>query len=132
RRVADMRADVGKYIDFVGLSEKRHDLAKQLSTGQRKRLEVARAMATRPRLLLLDEITGGVDHASIPGLVELVKRLRAEDVTIVIVEHNMRVLTELADRALFLDRGAVLARGTPQELAEHPDVIALYLESEHA
>lgn len=132
RRIADMRADIGDYIDFVGLAEKRFDFAKQLSTGQRKRLEIARAMATRPRLLLLDEITGGVDHASIPGLVELVKRLRGEGVTVVIIEHNMQVLTELADRGLFLNRGNVLARGTPQELAEHPDVIALYLESEHA
>lgn len=132
RRIADMRADAEKYVDFVGLGEKRHDFAKNLSTGQRKRLEVARVLATRPRLLLLDEITGGVDHASIPGLVELVLRLRTEGVTVVLVEHNMRVITELADRALFLDRGVVLARGTPQELAEHPDVIALYLESEHA
>jgi branched-chain amino acid transport system ATP-binding protein len=112
---------------MVGLGERADVLAKGLSTGQRKRLEMARAMATRPKLLLLDEVTGGVDMASVPGLIELVKRLRAEGLTLIIIEHNMKVITELADRAIFMNRGVRMAEGTPAEIARHPEVIELYL-----
>ena len=78
-------------IDFVDLIEKRHHFAKELSTGQRKRLEMARAMAIDPKLLLMDEVTGGVDQKTIPGLVELVKKLKKTGVTIITIEHNINV-----------------------------------------
>ena len=132
RNLGEMRAVAGPYVDMVGLSAKRHALAKELSTGQRKRLELARAMATRPRLLLLDEVTGGVDQATIPGLIELVERLKETGVTLVLVEHNMRVMMRLADRMMFLDRGEKLAEGTPEEIAAHPEVVNLYLGAAHA
>ena len=127
RSMADARVEARRYVDMVGLSERADILAKGLSTGQRKRLEMARAMATRPKLLLLDEVTGGVDMASLPGLIELVKRLRGEGLTLIIIEHNMKVITELADRAIFMNRGARMAEGTPAEIARHPEVIELYL-----
>ena len=76
-------------IDFVDLIEKRHHFAKELSTGQRKRLEMARAMAIEPKLLLMDEVTGGVDQKTIPGLVELIKKLKKTGVTIITIEHNI-------------------------------------------
>jgi branched-chain amino acid transport system ATP-binding protein len=127
RTMAEAREDARRYVDMVGLGERADVLAKGLSTGQRKRLEMARAMATRPKLLLLDEVTGGVDMKSIPGLIELVKRLRSEGLTLIIIEHNMKVINELADRCIFMNRGIRMAEGTPDEIAQHPEVIDLYL-----
>jgi branched-chain amino acid transport system ATP-binding protein len=125
--LAAARAHARRCLELVGIAEKAGDLARGLSTGQRKRLEMARAMATSPRLLLLDEVTGGVDQPSIPGLIELVGRLRAEGVTLLVIEHNMRVIMELADRVVFLHLGQKLAEGPPAEIARHPDVVGLYL-----
>jgi len=119
-------------LDLVGIAHKAGDLARGLSTGQRKRLEMARAMATDPRLLLLDEITGGVDQPSIPALVALVGRLRREGVTLLVIEHNMQVIMELADRVVFLHQGEKVAEGTPGEISRHPRVVELYLGSAHA
>ena len=76
-------------IDFVDLIDKRHHFAKELSTGQRKRLELARAMATEPKLFMMDEVTGGVDQKTVPGLVELIKKLNKLGVTILTIEHNI-------------------------------------------
>ena len=126
-RISDVRKDSRRFVEMVGLGPSIDVAAKGLSTGQRKRLEMARAMATRPKLLLLDEVTGGVDQKSIPGLIDLVKDLRREGLTLIIIEHNMRVIGELADVAVFMNRGARMASGTPQEIARHPDVIELYL-----
>lgn len=130
--LADARLDARRYLQMVGLGERANVLAKGLSTGQRKRLEMARAMATRPKLLLLDEVTGGVDQKSIPGLIELVKQLRREGLTLVIIEHNMRVINELADRAVFMNRGEKLVEGKPSDVMQRPEVVELYLgEEEH-
>jgi branched-chain amino acid transport system ATP-binding protein len=89
-------------------------------------------MAARPRLLLLDELTGGVDQPSIPGLIELVARLRSEGITLLVIEHNMRVIMGLADKVVFLHLGQKLAEGAPAEIARHPAVVNLYLGSRHA
>ena len=132
RGVAEARERAGHCIELVGLAEKRHALGRELSTGQRKRLEMARAMATRPTLLLLDEVTGGVDQPSIPGLIDLVGSLRDEGVSLLVIEHNMRVIMELADRVMFLNLGRKLAEGPPAEVARHPDVTRLFLGSSHA
>jgi branched-chain amino acid transport system ATP-binding protein len=119
-------------LELVGIAHKAADLARGLSTGQRKRLEMARAMATQPRLLLLDEITGGVDQPSIPGLIALVGRLREEGATLLVIEHNMRVIMELARKVVFLHLGEKIAEGPPQEIARHPRVVELYLGKQHA
>ena len=126
------RAEARRCLELVGIAHKAADLARGLSTGQRKRLEMARAMATRPRLLLLDEITGGVDQPSIPALVALVAQLRGEGVTLLVIEHNMRVIMELAERIVFLHLGEKVAEGAPAEIARHPKVIELYLGSRSA
>jgi branched-chain amino acid transport system ATP-binding protein len=119
-------------LNFVGLLEKRRTHAGTLSTGQRKRLELARAMATRPRLLLLDEVTGGVDQRSIPGLIALIERLRGVGLTLIVIEHNMQVLMALADRVVALHLGAKIAQGTPEEIQADPRIIESYLGSAYA
>jgi branched-chain amino acid transport system ATP-binding protein len=130
--LAQARARAQHCLRLVGIEHKGADLARNLSTGQRKRLEMARVMATQPRLLLLDEVTGGVDQPSVPGLIELVARLRSEGVTLLVIEHNMRVIMGLADKVVFLHLGEKLAEGAPAEIARHPAVVSLYLGSRHA
>lgn len=119
-------------LHYVGLLEKRSDHAGALSTGQRKRLELARAMATKPRLLLMDEVTGGVDQRSIPGLIELMQRLRGDGMTLIVIEHNMQVLMSLADKVVALHLGRKIAEGKPKEIQSHPEVIESYLGAAYA
>ncbi|WP_134725350.1 ABC transporter ATP-binding protein [Paracoccus luteus] len=121
-----------EYVDFVGLRAKIDDAASGLSTGQRKRLELARALATRPKLLLLDEVTGGVDRPSIPGLVETIRALHAErGLTMVVVEHHMDFLGALVDEALFLDQGEQLVSGSLAQVAADARVRDIYLGDAH-
>ena len=129
-RVAREQALTALY--FVGLLEKRNADARTLSTGQRKRLELARAMATGPKLLLLDEVTGGVDQRTIPELTQLVGSLRSQGVTLIVIEHNMQVLMSLADRILALHLGRKIAVGTPQEIQDDKLVIESYLGAAYA
>ena len=114
-------------IDFVDLIEKRHHFAKELSTGQRKRLEMARAMAIEPKLLLMDEVTGGVDQKTIPDLVELIKKLKETGVTIITIEHNINIIMEISDNVLALDQGKSIAFGPPKEIQKNKVVIDSYL-----
>ena len=127
RNMAELRKASEVYAHKVGLGDRLDAPASGLSTGQRKRLELARAMATRPQLLLMDEVTGGVDMKSIPGIIDLVKTLRNEGLTIVLIEHNMKVINELADEAVFMNRGARMVSGTPHQVATDPAVVELYL-----
>ena len=114
-------------IDFVDLIEKRHHFAKELSTGQRKRLEMARAMAIEPKLLLMDEVTGGVDQKTIPGLVKLIKKLKETGVTIITIEHNINIIMEISDKVLALDQGKSIAFGSPKNIQKNKVVIDSYL-----
>ena len=114
-------------LESVGLGDRATAHARGLSTGQRKRLELARALATRPRLLLLDEVTGGVDPGAIPGLVALVRDLHARGLALVVIEHNMRVIMDIAQRVIALQLGAVIADGPPAEIMRDARVIDAYL-----
>jgi len=126
-QVGEARKEAERYLTFVGLSHRADVLADSLSTGERKRLELARALATRPRLLLLDEVTGGVDQRSLPGLVALIQKVRKEGVTLVLIEHNLRVVTMVADRLVMLHLGEKIAEGTPEAVVHDPQVVEIYV-----
>jgi branched-chain amino acid transport system ATP-binding protein len=126
------RAEAERALESVGLADRAHAHARVLSTGQRKRLEMARALATRPRLLLLDEVTGGVDQRSIPGLVELVRRLHADGTALIVIEHNMQVIMGISERVVALHLGEVIAVGPPAAVTSDARVIEAYLGRAYA
>jgi branched-chain amino acid transport system ATP-binding protein len=132
RDVGQARAQAREILERVGLADKAGAHARTLSTGQRKRLELARALATRPRVLLLDEVTGGVDQRSIPGLVRLVRELHEGGLTLLVIEHNMRVITAVSQRIVALFLGEVIADGPPDAVARDRRVVEAYLGQAYA
>lgn len=116
-----------RLLRFVGLGAKLGHAAHTLSLGELKRLEVAMALSTRPHLLLLDEILAGASPAGIEQVLALVRRLRDQGITILIIEHRLKALARVADRMVALDQGAVIAEGPPAEVVRSPQVAAAYL-----
>ena len=112
---------------MVGLAHKPGQLAGSLSIGERKRLELARALATQPQLLLLDEVMGGLNPTESEAIVQLLLELKTRGLTLVVVEHDMKAIMRVSDRIVVLNSGAKLAEGTPREIAEHPAVVLAYL-----
>ena len=117
------------HLDTVDLSPKADALAAWASTGQRKRLDIARALATRPRLLLLDEPFGGVDLPSVESLITLLQKLRADGVTLLVIEHNLDAVRLLVDRLIAMHLGEVIAEGAPDAVIGDPGVVQAYMGS---
>jgi branched-chain amino acid transport system ATP-binding protein len=129
RHVAVARQKAREAIDFVGLSAREQTPAKDLTTIDQRRLEMARALATEPRILLLDEVMAGLNPAEIDQAVALVGKLSQRGLTIVIVEHVMRAIMAVARHIVVLDHGQKIAEGAPKEIVENPEVIRAYLGS---
>ncbi|MEM1984085.1 MAG: ABC transporter ATP-binding protein [Candidatus Korarchaeum sp.] len=114
-------------LKFVGLSHRKDALAEALPQGERKRLEIARALATEPKLLMLDEPAGGLTPTEMDEIMEVVRRVRESGVTVVVIEHNMRVVMGVCERIMVLNFGKKIAEGTPEEIARNEEVIKAYL-----
>jgi branched-chain amino acid transport system ATP-binding protein len=132
RRTARAAAEAMEALGEVGLTDKAEARAGSFTIVERKWLEVGRALATRPRLLLLDEFMAGLSPREIPKAIELVKAIRDRGVTVVMVEHVIKAITGACDRVIVLDAGKKLAEGSVSEIVEHPEVIEAYLGSRHA
>lgn len=130
RRMSDLEAaeEAKRILEFLGLDKHAHMLAAQLNVALEKRLELARALARQPKLLLLDEVLAGLNPAEVSYMLEKIRLAKREfDLTIVMIEHVMHAVMEIADRIVVLHLGRKLAEGTPEEIATNPKVIEAYL-----
>jgi branched-chain amino acid transport system ATP-binding protein len=127
KRIEVARARAREAIDFVGLTAREHTPARDLTTIDQRRLELARALATQPRLLLLDEVMAGLNPAEIDQAVALIGKLAQRGLTIVIVEHVMRAIMAVASHIVVLDHGQKIAEGTPRDVVANEEVIRAYL-----
>ena len=125
RRAAAAKAE--EVLAFTGLAEQAETVVTALGTPGRKRLEIARALATEPRLLLLDEALAGLTSTEVEAAISLVERIRARGITLIVVEHIMEVIHRLTRRVLVFNQGRVIAEGTPAEVTADAAVIEAYL-----
>jgi len=126
----EARADARQVIEACGLGPHAAARARTLPLALRKRLEVARALATQPRLLLLDEVMAGLNPTELAGMIELVRRLHADGLTLIVIEHIMAAMMRLAQRIVMLHHGEKIAEGTPREIASDRRVVDAYLGEE--
>jgi branched-chain amino acid transport system ATP-binding protein len=124
---AESAREVEELLDFVGLTAMKTTLARDLTLVNQKRLEVARALATKPELLLLDELMAGLNQTEVAQAMELVTSIRDKGVTIFMIEHVMKAIMGVCDRIMVLHHGVKIAEGTPQEVATSRTVIEVYL-----
>jgi branched-chain amino acid transport system ATP-binding protein len=120
-------AEAAKVIDVVGLTEKKYMLAKDLLVVTLKRLELARALATSPTLLLMDEVAAGLNEVEIAEVLDILKEVCRMGITVILIEHIIKVMVEAVDRIVVIDKGGKIAEGMPKEIMENKGVIKAYL-----
>lgn len=114
-------------LDFVSLKERAHENSSALPFGLQRYLEIARALATEPKLLLLDEPASGLDPSESQALCDLILKIRESGITVLLVEHNMEVAMEISDEIVVLNYGTNIAEGTPRQIQNNPEVVSAYL-----
>ncbi len=129
-RQAEILEEAEGFIDRTGLRSYAKQLAKTLPLGIKKRLEIARALALKPRLLLLDEPSAGLRFEESAQLMNLIRQVRAQGIGVLLIEHNMQVVMDLCERIVVLDHGSKIAEGSPEEIRSNPRVIQAYLGKE--
>jgi ABC-type branched-subunit amino acid transport system ATPase component len=127
RTEAESIEEAYRHHDFVGVGGRAGELAANLSYGDQRRLEIARAMATKPKLLCLDEPAAGFNPAEKQRLMELIRKVRDDGYTVLLIEHDMRLVMGVTDRVVVLEFGRKIAEGPPAEIRDNPAVIAAYL-----
>ncbi len=130
-KVQESEQRARQVLEFVGLSPYADQPAHNLTTAGRKRLELARALATEPRLLLLDEVMAGLTPTESRGIVSLIQKIRESGVTLLVIEHVMKAIMTLSDRVAVLHHGELIAVDTPSEITRNPEVITAYLGGDH-
>ncbi|MDO9566851.1 MAG: ABC transporter ATP-binding protein [Candidatus Desulfaltia sp.] len=132
KKIKDAKEEAHKVLEFCNLTSEKDKLAKSLPIGGRKRLEIARTLATKPELLLLDETAAGLNPTELDEAIDLIIKIKDSGITILIIEHIMKVIMSISDRIHAINFGETIAEGTPREVAANPAVIEAYLGDDYA
>jgi len=132
RRIKPAMERAGEILTFTGLYEKKDFLGTELTIADKKRLEVSMALATRPRLLMLDEAMAGLTKVELREMIDLIRKIRNEGITLIVVEHVMEAVMEISDRVVVLNSGKKIMEGTPKEVCSDREVIQAYLGEKYS